>query len=381
MHDVVLVELGAVILGLGLLAAVASRAGIPPIPLYLVAGLCLGQGGLLPLEASSEFISTGAELGIILLLFTLGLEYTSQELSDTLRSSALVGLLDLLVNCLPGLIAGFVLGWGPVAAVVLAGVTYMSSSGIAAKVIRDLQWLPNTEVPVVLALLVFEDLVMAVYLPIVTALLAGVGLLHGSLTVAIAVATVGVILFLAQRFGHVIERLLHSPNDEVLLLKILGLTLLVGGLAEQAQVSAAVGAFLVGIAISGPLAPVARERLGGLRDLFAAVFFLFFGLQTDPSTLRDVAGIAAVLIATGVLTKFATGWIAAHLVSLDVDHCIRAGAALVPRGEFSIIIAGLALGAGLEPRLGPLVACYTLGLAVLGPLIARLVDRRWPALS
>jgi CPA2 family monovalent cation:H+ antiporter-2 len=375
MHgSLLLVELGAVILSLGLLGAVSVRFSISPIPLYLLAGLAFGQGGILPLATSDQFISAGAEIGVILLLFTLGLEYTASELVGTLRSSAVPGLVDVVVNAAPGVIAALLLGWGPVAAVALGGITYVTSSGITAKVLGDLGWLGNRETPAVLSLLVFEDLTMAVYLPILTALLAGAGLVSGSITLAISAVTVGLILLVALRYGWAVERFVASPSDEVVLLKVLGLTVLVAGVAQHLQVSAAVGAFLVGIALSGPLAHTARELLSPLRDLFAAVFFVFFGLHTNPADLPPVAGIAALLAVVGIVTKLITGWIAAARLGSASTGRLRAGAALMPRGEFNIVIAGLAVTAGVNPRLGPLAAAYVLILAVTGPLLARAAE-------
>src|SRR5690606_36357787 len=238
-------------------------------------------------------------------------EYTADELVGTLRTSAPVGLLDLVLNAAPGVIIALLLGWGPVMAVVLGGVTYVTSSGITAKVLGDLGWLGNRETPAVLSILVFEDLTMAVYLPIVTALLAGAGLVKGAVSLAVAAITITVILYVALRHGHKLERVIASPSDEVLLLQVFGLTLLVAGLAQALQRSAAVGAFLVGIALSAPLAHQARQLLTPLRDLFAAVFFVFFGLHTDPTQLPPVLGAAALLAVLGVLTKAATGWFAA----------------------------------------------------------------------
>jgi monovalent cation:H+ antiporter-2, CPA2 family len=373
--SLLLIEIGAIILVLGILAATASRFSISPIPFYLLAGLAFGQGGVLDLEASDGFVEAGAEIGVILLLFTLGLEYTAQELVGTLRSSALSGLIDLVLNATPGVAVALILGWGPVAALVMGGVTYVTSSGITAKVMGDLGWLGNRETPTVLSLLVFEDLTMAAYLPILTTVLAGVGLAAGSVSLAIAAATVTVVLIVALRFGRFVEKLVQSDSDEVLLLKVLGLTVLVAGVAQELQVSAAVGAFLVGIALSGPLAHTARDLLNPLKDLFAAVFFVFFGLQTDPSDLLPVAGIALLLAIAGIVTKMLTGWIAGARAGLGVAARIRTGAAIVPRGEFNIVIAGLALGvSGIDPRLGPLAAAYVLFLAVIGPLAARAAE-------
>ena len=366
-----LIELGAIILGLGMLGAVSVRFSISPIPLYLLAGLAFGSGGILPLTTSEEFVSLGAEVGVILLLFTLGLEYTPDELVATLRTSAPVGLADLALNAAPGAIAALLLGWGPVAAVALAGVTCVTSSGITAKVIGDLGWLGNRETPSVLSVLVFEDLAMAAYLPILTALLAGAGLVGGTLALLVAGATIAVILWVALRHGSFVERFVASPSQEVLLLKVLGLTVLVAGLAQQLQVSAAVGAFLVGIAVSGPLAHDARQLITPLRDLFAAVFFVFFGLHTDPTELPPVFGVAALLALAGIVTKGATGWLAARRAGVAATGRLRAGTALVARGEFNIVIAGLAVTAGGTSRLGPLAAAYVLILAVAGPLLAR----------
>ncbi|MFC9974723.1 cation:proton antiporter [Spirillospora sp. NPDC127200] len=375
MHTAVqLIELGAIILGLGLLGAVSVRFSISPIPLYLLAGLAFGSGGILPLGASEDFVAIGAEVGVILLLFTLGLEYTADELVGTLRSSAPVGLADLVLNAAPGVIAALLLGWGPVAAVAMGGITYVTSSGITAKVIGDLGWLGNRETPAVLSVLVFEDLAMAAYLPILTALLAGAGLAGGLTALGIAAVTITVILYVALRHGRLVERFVASPSDEVLLLKVLGLTLLVAGIAQQLQVSAAVGAFLVGIALSGPLAHTAQKLLEPLRDLFAAVFFVFFGLHTDPADLPPVLGVAALLALAGVTTKLGTGWLAARRAGVSVPGRLRAGTALVPRGEFNIVIAGLAVAAGTNAKLGPLAAAYVLILAVVGPLLARAAE-------
>ena len=369
-----LLELGGVILGLGVLGRVAGRLGLSPIPLYLLAGLAFGKGGLLPLVTATEFIQPASEIGVILLLLLLGIEYSAEELTGALRRSAAAGVVDLALNFTPGLAAGLLLGWPLLAAVVLGGVTYVSSSGIAAKLLGDLGRLGNRETPIVLSILVMEDLAMAAYLPVLTGLLAAGSLLAKAVPVVVALATVAVVLVVALRWGAAISRLVFTPNDEVLLLVVLGLALLVAGLAQQLQVSAAVGAFLVGIAISGPAAASAGPLLAPLRDLFAAVFFVFFGLQTDPAQLPRVALPALGLAVLTAATKVATGWWAAGRAGIGRAGRLRAGTVLVARGEFSIVIAGLAVAAGLQSRVGPLATAYVLALAVLGPLLARAAD-------
>ncbi|MEJ5867102.1 cation:proton antiporter [Pseudokineococcus sp. 5B2Z-1] len=368
-----LLELGAVLFGLGLVGRLASRAGLSPVPLYLLAGLAFGTGGLLPLAAPDGFFEVGSEIGVVLLLLMLGLEYTADELFGQLRRQAPVGVVDVVLNGAPGAVVALVLGWGPLGALAMAGVTAVSSSGIVAKVLTDLGRLGNRETPVVLGVLVLEDLAMAVYLPLLTALLAASGAGPMLVSVAVAASVLVVVLVVARRHGHLLSRLLASDSSETLLLLVLGLALLVAGAAEGVHVSAAVGAFLLGIAISGEVATSARPLLEPLRDLFAAVFFVFFGLTTDPRVLPQALAPVAVLVVAGVATKMATGWLAARRAGIGPGGRIRAGAALVPRGEFSIVIAGL-VGSAVDPLFAPTVAAYVLVMAVLGPLAPRVTD-------
>lgn len=372
----VFIELGVAVIGLAMLARLASRWGFSAIPLYLLAGLAFGNGGLVPLQFSEEFVYVGAEIGVILLLFMLGLEYTGEELGANLRLGLPAGLVDLLLNFSPGVLAGLWLGWSPLAAVLLGGVTYISSSGVIAKVLAELGRLNNRETPTIISVLVLEDLAMAVYLPLVAVLLIGQGLMDALTAIFIALLTVGVVLFVAVRYGRTLSRLVAHQSDEVLLFTTFGLILLVAGVAQRLQVSAAVGAFLVGIALSGPIVQRAHKLLGPLRDLFAAIFFLFFGLQVDPATLPPVLLAAVGLGVLTALTKILTGWWAARRTGVDSAGGLRAGATLVARGEFSIVIAGLGVSAGLEPQLGAFSAAYVLFLAVVGPILARLINPR-----
>ena len=371
-HDLshIFVELGAAVVGLAVLARIASRFGFSAIPLYLIAGLAFGNGGLAPLNLTQDFVRIGAEIGVLLLLFMLGLEYTGEDLKRNLRAGLPAGSVDFVLNFPPGLAAGFLLGFSPLGAVLLGGITYISSSGVIAKVLAELKRLNNPETGSILAVLVLEDLAMAIYLPLVAVLLAGGSVQKIGISVLIAIAAVSVVLVVAIRYGSQISGALEHESDEIILLTTFGTVLLVAGLAQQLQVSSAVGAFLVGIALSGPIAHQSQRLLAPLRDLFAATFFFFFGLEIDPATLPAALPVAAALAVVTGATKIATGYWAARRAGVDRRARFRAGAALVARGEFSIVIAGL--GAAIEPRLGPLAAAYVLLLAVAGPMLARL---------
>ena len=359
---------------LALLSRLANRIGMPTIPLYLTAGLAFGSGGVVPLDITEEFVQVGAEIGLILLLFMLGLEYTAAELITTMRTHASVGVMDLVLNFTPGVVFGLVLGWGPVLSIVLGGVTYVSSSGIVAKVLSDQGWTGNRETPVVLSTLVIEDLVMALYLPLVGALLVGGGGAAGLIPAFAAVGVVALVLAAATRIEVGVSRLVFSRSDESLLLTILGLTIVVAGAAEVFGISAAVSALLVGIVLSGPAAEAAHGLLTPLRDLFAAMFFAFVGLSVDPSTIPPVLVPALVLAVLTLATKFLTGWIGAARSGVGARGRARAGSLLVARGEFSIAVAGLATAAGVVAEFEALAITYVFVLAIVGPVLVRFAD-------
>ena len=377
-HDgsTILIELGAAVLGLAILARFASKTGFSAIPLYLLAGLAFGNGGLAPFQVGESFVRTGSEIGVLLLLFMLGLEYTGDELKHNLQRGLPGGILDFLFNFPPGLLAGLWLGWPLLPALLLGGVTYISSSGIIARLLGDFGRMNCPETPTVLSVLVLEDLAMAIYLPLLGVLLAGGDASRMAISVAVAIATVAVVLVVAVRYGHQISEFAAHQSDEIILLTTFGAVLLIGGLAQRLNVSAAIGAFLVGIAVSGPIAQRAYQLVAPLRDLFAATFFFFFGLEIDPKTLLPVLPFALALAVITAGTKTLTGYWAGSRSGLTKQERWRAGIELIARGEFSIVIAGL--GVHLEPRLGTLSAAYVFLLALAAPLLARVIPSEKP---
>ena len=282
-------------------------------------------------------------------------------------------MVDLLLNALPGVGIALVFGLPWPAAFAVGGLTWVSSSGIVAQLLRDLDRVGNRETPAILSVLVLEDLAMAVYLPILLVVLTGGGLGQALGGIGLAVGAVTLALLAATRASHRIGAMLTHEQDEQVMLRVLGLTMLVAAATHLLGASAAVGAFLVGIAIPGSLAERARSILGPQRDLFAAIFFVSFGLATNPRHLLAQLPLALVLALVGILGKVATGWYAARRDGVQRRGRIRAGLTLTPRGEFSVVIAGLAVAAG-HTQVGLTATGYVLILAVVGPVLAKFGD-------
>ncbi len=369
-----LLELGAILLVLATLGALARRAGFSPIPLYLAVGLAIGEGGLPPDPAVEEFIQTGATIGVVLLLLVLGLQFSVAEFGHSLRRHMPSAALDLVLNAVPGAVAGWLLGFNPIGILALAGATYISSSGIIARLLADLGRLANRETPSVLSVLVLEDFAMAAYLPLLAVLAAGDGWEQALVSMLVAGAALVFAFWVSLRWGQHVGRLVWHPQPEQLMLRVLGVTLVIAAVAEFLHVSAAVGAFLFGLTLRSNTARRSREVLAPLRDLFAAVFFVAIGFSVSPADLLPMLPAAVVLAVVTAGTKMATGWFAASRDGASRPGQLRAGAVLTVRGEFSLVIVGLAATA--DPELAPLVAAYVFLLAVGGPVLAKYVGVR-----
>jgi CPA2 family monovalent cation:H+ antiporter-2 len=366
-----LLELGVILAVLTVLGAAARRYALSPIPLYLVVGLALGEGGIIPVPAAGEFVESSASIGVVLLLLTLGLEFSMSEFASSLRRHLPSAWVDLILNAGPGAVAGWLLSLNGVGVLAMAGITYISSSGVIARVLNDLRRLGNRETPAVLSVLVLEDFAMAAYLPLLAVLAAGGSWLQALVGMGIAVAALAAAFTASYRWGHHVGRLVAHPDSEQLLLRILGLTLIVAALAEFVHASAAVGAFLVGLTLTGDTADRARKVLSPLRDLFAAIFFLAIGFSVDPKDLVPMLPAALVLAVVTAATKVAAGVYAARREGVARRGQLRAGTALIARGEFSLVIIGL-VGETIE-AVAAVATTYVLILAIVGPMLTRFV--------
>jgi CPA2 family monovalent cation:H+ antiporter-2 len=365
-----LAEIGALLLGLGVIAFIAARLKFSVVPMYLVVGLAVGQGGFGLVNLSSDFLAIGAQIGAILLLLLLGLEYSAPDLAKAFKERKSAGFFDIATNFVPGALLALAFGWGPLAAFAVGGISYVSSSGIASELLRETGWRKSELSKRVVTILVFEDLALAPYLPLLSSLVLGLSAAAGLVSVSVALIITGLVLIISYRGNTKWSRILNPDVPSGLLLTVFGSALLAAGVADLAGFSGAVAAFLVGLLLTGEVANTVRGRLGSLRDLFAAIFFLFFGLATNFAELLQVLPAVLLFVLIGVAGKFAVGWWIAKDLG-DKLSWIRAGAFLTPRGEFSMVIAALAAPAVLSVNLQALTLTYVTLTAVIGSIALR----------
>ncbi|WP_253738527.1 cation:proton antiporter [Halohasta salina] len=378
MADTLLLEVGAMLAVVALCGLLARRVGLSVIPFYIVAGIVcspfvVGRLGL-PYVQETEFVTIGAELGIVFLLFFLGLEFNLDRLLESRERISAVGLIDLGINFPVGFALGYLFFQDFVAATLMAGIIYISSSAIITKSLLDLGWIANEEADPMLGTLVFEDLFIAVYLAVISAVVLGGGdLAEAVRPVGIAVGFILVLLLLVQFGNALFERALDTGSREFFVLRAVGITVVVAGAALAVGVSEAVAAFFVGMAFSSTSHVHDLEtRLEPVRDLFAAVFFFWIGLITDPLLIGGVAGLLAAAVVISTPSKLLSGYWSGRIYELSHTRSVRVGAGMVTRGEFSLIIATVA-AASADPVVAETVPAfavgYVLAMSILGTVL------------
>ncbi|MBR7673592.1 cation:proton antiporter, partial [Streptomyces daliensis] len=355
------------------LARLGNRIGLPTIPLFILAGILLGPNtpGFVLLKDPHDLEMLSA-LGLVLLLFYLGLEFHMDDLKTGGRKMALAGGAYLALNVGAGLAFGFLLGWGTSEALVLAGVLGISSSAIVTKVLVDLGRIGNPETKPILGIIVVEDIFLALYLAALQPVLSGAeDLAAAALQIGKAFGFL-LVLAIAARYGtKVIGRLFATKDNELLVISFLGAAVLVAGIAEEFGVADAIGAFMVGLMLGNTASGERiRELVHPLRDAFGAIFFFGFGLSIDPGDLPTVLWPVLIAVVVTLMMNVLAGLAAARLYGFGAQPTANISTTLLARGEFALILATMAAAAGLDDRLSPFIAGYVLILAVIAPLIA-----------
>lgn len=408
MAETALIDLGILFAAVAIAGLIAIRVNQSVIPFYIVAGMLLGphvigeldlpailgidlvpHGSVLALQ-ETDFIIVAAELGIVFLLFFLGLEFNLNRLLAARDRLSRAGVIDL-ANFLVGLVLGWLFFSDAVAAFFIAGIVYISSSAIITKSLIDLGWIANDEADPILGILVFEDIFIAIYLAVVSALIVtGDGAYEVVQSIGIGLAFIVALLLFVYLGTEFFRRSVARANHEATVLRVVGITVLVAGAALSIEVSEAVAAFFIGMGFS-ETDHVARieELLEPLRDAFAAVFFFWIGLITDPGLFLGVVWLIATAVVITSLSKFVTGYYGGRVYGLDERRSLRVGLGLTTRGEFSLIAASIALTVtdpgvqgALTPEVAEMIYAFTVGyvlsMSILGTTLMqhfRIIER------
>ncbi|QIO24191.1 cation:proton antiporter [Haloarcula sp. JP-L23] len=380
MSETSLLEVGIALFTLAVIGTGARLLGQSVIPAYIISGILVGPyvptniGSLsLRLVTDGEFLTVVAELGIVFLLFFLGLEFSVGTLLRNRTQLAKIGGIDLVANSLIGVGIFLVFGFGVTTIVLLTGVVYISSSAIITKALTEVGWLANPESEVILGTLVVEDIVIAVYLAVVSALVVGGGPLGDvAVTVAQSFLFLGILATAAHYGTEYVDRVFAVESNELFLLRIVGTTVLIGGTAVAIGVSEAVAAFFVGTAFHGTdLVERIEEQLSPLRDVFAALFFFSIGVSTDLLVVADVGVLIVVAVMGTTVVKVGSGFVSGYVYDLSPRRSFRVGLGLIPRGEFSLIIAAIAATSSI-PEVQEVVPAFAVGyvlvMSILGTL-------------
>ncbi|WP_416654773.1 cation:proton antiporter [Bacillus amyloliquefaciens] len=378
--DHLVFEVGTALVLVAIASVIANKIKFSIIPFLIILGMLVGphapQAGIIDLTfiESREVIEFFGRMGVLFLLFYLGLEFSVGKLVKSGRSIAAGGTIYILINFSLGLIYGFITGFSFLEVLVLAGVITISSSAIVAKVLVDLKRTANPETELILGIIMFEDIFLAVYLSVVSGLVLGDATSVGGALLSIVIAFGYMLLFFiaARKLPPLLNKLLDIRSNEVFVIVIFAALFFISGFSETIHVAEAIGALLLGLVFSETAHSDRIEHLVvPFRDFFGAMFFFSFGLSIDPFSLGDAVWLALGAVLLTIAGNFIAGMIAGRRAGLSHKASSNIGLTIVSRGEFSIIVANLGIAGGLSASLKPFAALYVLILAILGPLLTK----------
>ncbi|MBE0188302.1 cation:proton antiporter [Bacillus sp. seq1] len=378
--DHLVFEVGTALVLVAIASVIANKIKFSIIPFLIVLGMLVGphapKMGIIDLTfiQSSEIIEFFGRMGVLFLLFYLGLEFSVGKLIKSGKSIAVGGTIYILINFSLGLLYGFITGFSFLEVLILAGVITISSSAIVAKVLVDLKRTANPETELILGIIMFEDIFLAVYLSVVSGLVLGDATSVGSALLSILIAFGYMLLFFiaARKLPPLLNKLLDIRSNEVFIIVIFAALFFIAGFSETIHVAEAIGALLLGLVFSETEHSDRIEHLVvPFRDFFGSMFFFSFGLSIDPFSLGEAVWLALGAVILTILGNFIAGMVAGRRAGLSHKASSNIGLTIVSRGEFSIIVANLGIVGGLSATLKPFAALYVLILAILGPLVTK----------
>lgn len=379
--DHLVLEVGLAIVLIAAAGLISSKLRFSVIPFYILIGMAVGPHAAqiwhldFRFIESEPFISFLGRIGVLFLLFYLGLEFSVGRLIKSGKSIVVGGSIYLGINFTLGLLLGFMSGFPVAEALIIAGITTISSSAIVAKVLVDLKRTANPETEMILGIIMFEDVFLAVYISILSGLVLSDSSSVGGVIVSalIALGYMLVVIIVGRKLVPLLNKLLNIRNNELFGLVIFGTLFLVAGFSETIHVAEAIGALLVGLVLAETTHAKRIEHLiMPFKDFFGAIFFFSFGLSIDPLSLGgEAVWLALIAVVVTLIGNFVAGMLAGRTAGLTTKASSNIGLTIVSRGEFSIILANMAQAGGLMLIIQPFAAIYVLILAILGPLLTK----------
>ncbi|WP_160032868.1 cation:proton antiporter [Paenibacillus sp. An7] len=379
--DHLVLEVGLAIALIAAAGLISSKLRFSVIPFYILIGMAVGPHAAqiwhldFRFIESEPFISFLGRIGVLFLLFYLGLEFSVGRLIKSGKSIVVGGSIYLGINFTLGLLLGFMAKFPIAEVLIIAGITTISSSAIVAKVLVDLKRTANPETEMILGIIMFEDVFLAVYISILSGLVLSDSSSVGGviLSALIALGYMLAVIIVGRKLVPLLNKLLNIRNNELFGLVIFGSLFLVAGFSETIHVAEAIGALLVGLVLAETTHAKRIEHLiMPFKDFFGAIFFFSFGLSIDPLSLGgEAVWLALIAVVVTLIGNFIAGMLAGRSAGLSTKASSNIGLTIVSRGEFSIILANMAQAGGLMLIIQPFAAIYVLILAILGPLLTK----------
>lgn len=373
-------EVGLAVALIALAGLLSHKLKFSIIPFYILVGMAVGphapQIGIFDFKftASLPFIEFLGRLGVLFLLFYLGLEFSVGRLLKSGKAIVTGGILYVCLNFSSGLLLGWLMGYPLAETMVICGIMVSSSTAIVAKVLVDLKRTANPETEIIMGMIMFDDLFIAIHMSILSGLvLSGESSLMGILKTSLgALGFILFCLFIGRKIISHVDRVLNIQSSEIFLLLVVSMLFLVAGFSETLHVAEAIGALLIGIVLADSAHVKRIEHLIiPFRDFFGAMFFFSFGLTIDPFSLGGAIEVALLGVFLTILANFFAGLIAGRIGGLSNRAATNIGFTLVSRGEFSIIMANIGKAGGLLPVVQSFSVLYVLILAISGPLLTK----------
>lgn len=389
MSSTLILEVGIAVFLVAVVGLLANRLRFSVIPFFIIIGMVLGQHAPqfghvdLTFTESKPFIDFMGRLGVLFLLFYLGLEFSVGRLMKSGKAIVSGGSIYVLLNFISGLLVGWLMDLPFKEIMVLCGVMTSSSTAIVAKVLTDLKRTANPETELIMGMIMFDDLFVAIHISFLSGLILTGGTSFWSVigTSLLALGFILTFLILGRKLVPAIDKILHEKSSELFILIVFSLLFIIAGFSETIHVAEAIGALMAGLVFADSRYIRKIENMVlPYRDFFGAMFFFSFGLSIDMYSLGGAVAWATLAAVITIICNLASGYFATRFSKIKTKASFDIGFTLSARGEFSIIMANIGKAGALLPVIQSFVVVYVLILSIVSPLLTKESRNIWNAL-